>query len=131
VPATVQEALAEFIADGHFGAHIRRMSRLYHTRRDHMVEGLKLLAGGASLRVTVPAGGMQMMMELDGSIDDVELASAAGTLGLTARPLSRHYLAQQPKRGLYLGFAAWDEREITAGLALLRKAVRKVAGPAR
>ena len=43
----IQEAFAELIADGHFLAHLRRMRRLYHARRDHLVEGLERHLGEA------------------------------------------------------------------------------------
>ena len=46
----IQEALAEFIADGHFLAHLRRMRRLYHARRDHLVEGLERHLGEVLVR---------------------------------------------------------------------------------
>src|SRR5258708_20579444 len=40
VPAPLQEALAEFIDDGIFAAHIRRMTRIYRERRDRLVQAL-------------------------------------------------------------------------------------------
>jgi GntR family transcriptional regulator/MocR family aminotransferase len=37
VSAPLQNALAEFIEDGHFAAHIRKMTRVYRGRRDRLV----------------------------------------------------------------------------------------------
>jgi len=59
----VQEALAEFIADGHFLAHLRRVRRLYHARRDHLVEGLQRHLGEV-LAAEVPSGGIQLVARL-------------------------------------------------------------------
>ncbi len=41
VPASLQEALAEFIDQGHFAAHIRKMTRIYRGRRDRHGAGAR------------------------------------------------------------------------------------------
>ncbi len=56
VPAPVQDALAEFIDDGHFAAHIRKMTRVYRSRRDHLLQALQVHAGD-HLTIEPPAGG--------------------------------------------------------------------------
>ena len=53
VPAADQAALADFITEGHFAAHVRRMRALYATRRAHLVASLRrrgLHLGYASVR---------------------------------------------------------------------------------
>lgn len=55
MPAPVQDALAEFIDDGHFAAHIRKMTRIYRARRDRLVQALSA-AAGAHLTLEPPAG---------------------------------------------------------------------------
>ena len=120
----VQDALAEFIVDGHFSAHIRKMTRLYHRRRDHLVRALNTLAG-ARLMVSPPSGGMQLVVDLHSDIDDCEIAAQLDKAGVAARPLSRHFIGQIRRGGLFLGFAAWNEREIDAGVDVIDQVLRK------
>jgi GntR family transcriptional regulator / MocR family aminotransferase len=71
VSAPLQNALAEFIDDGQFAAHIRKMTRIYRGRRDRLVQAL-----GAShaLKIAPPAGGMQLLVQLDARQNDVDIA---------------------------------------------------------
>jgi len=122
--APVQDALAEFIEDGHLSAHIRKMTRLYHRRRDHLVEALNAIAG-ARLTVVPPSGGMQLVVDLESHTDDCEVAAQLGKAGVAARPLSRHFIGDIRGRGLFLGFAAWNEHEIDAGVEIIDRVMRK------
>lgn len=122
--APVQDALAEFIEDGHLSAHIRKMTRLYHRRRDHLVEALNAVAA-ARLTVVPPSGGMQLVVDLEPHTNDCELAARLGRAGVAARPLSRHFIGETRGCGLFLGFAAWSEREIDAGVEIIDQVMRK------
>jgi GntR family transcriptional regulator/MocR family aminotransferase len=44
---------------------------------------------------------------------------------VTTRPLSRHFIGCIAAQGLFLGFAAWNEREIDAGAAIIGDVLRK------
>jgi GntR family transcriptional regulator/MocR family aminotransferase len=127
VAPPLQEALAEFIDDGHFSAHIRKMTRIYRGRRDRMVKALTAVAGPA-LKITAPAGGMQILVELDARQDDVDVAKRLAKLGVTARPLSRHFTGEIAGQGLFLGFAAWTEQEIDAGADAIGSVIRDLPG---
>jgi GntR family transcriptional regulator/MocR family aminotransferase len=124
VSAPLQDALAGFVEDGHFAAHIRRMTRVYRARRDRMVAALSAEAGD---RITIapPPGGMQLLVELADDRDDQSLTRDLAAAGITARPLSRHFTGAIGGQGLFLGFAAWDEREIDAGAAILGRVMRQ------
>jgi GntR family transcriptional regulator/MocR family aminotransferase len=111
----VQEALAEFIADGHFLAHIRRVRRLYHARRDHLVEGLARHLGEA-LAVEVPPGGIQLVARLKRGATDQGVVKRMIKAGVEVRALSSLSLDRPCDHGLLLGFAAWRESEISAAV---------------
>ena len=111
----VQEALAEFIADGHFLAHLRRMRRLYHARRDHLVEGLERYLGDV-LSAEVPSGGIQMVARLKRGRADQAAVKRLVEAGVVARAISSLALGKPRDHGLLLGFAAWRESEISAAL---------------
>ncbi|MGY8634935.1 PLP-dependent aminotransferase family protein [Bradyrhizobium sp. 14AA] len=111
----VQEALAEFIADGHFLAHLRRMRRLYHARRDHLVAGLQRHLD-EMLSVEVPPGGIQLVARLKRGTADQAAAKRLAAAGVETRALSSLSLDRPRDHGLLLGFAAWRESEISAAV---------------
>ncbi|MBR0824326.1 PLP-dependent aminotransferase family protein [Bradyrhizobium manausense] len=111
----IQEALAEFIADGHFLAHLRRMRRLYHARRDHLVGGLQRHLGEL-LSVEVPAGGIQLVARLKRGHADQPAVKRLIEAGVETRALSSLSLDRPRDHGLLLGFAAWRENEITTAV---------------
>ncbi len=110
-----QEALAEFIADGHFLAHLRRMRRLYHARRDHLVEGLQRHLGEV-LSVEVPSGGIQLVARLKRGRADQAAVKRLVEAGVETRALSSLALGRPRDHGLLLGFAAWRENEISVAV---------------
>ncbi len=123
VPAVVQDALSEFIGDGTYAAHVRRVTRIYRARRDRLVQAL-LSEVGDALVIEPPAGGMQMLVRCRARRDDRKVVAALADAGVTARPLSMHFIGRPPERGLFLGFAAWNEREIDAGARVIGTVVR-------
>ncbi|MDB5655430.1 MAG: transcriptional regulator, GntR family/aminotransferase family protein, partial [Tardiphaga sp.] len=125
-----QDALAEFIDDGHFAAHIRKMTRIYRVRRDRMIEALSA-AAGAHLTIEPPAGGVQLLAYLDPRRDDRAIAARLAAAGVTARPLSPHFTGAIDGQGLFLGFAAWNEAEIDAAAATIGRVLAETAFPPR
>jgi GntR family transcriptional regulator/MocR family aminotransferase len=123
VPVALQIALADFITAGTYRSHIRKMTRLYRTRRDRLVQALVAEAGDR-LAIECPAGGMQLLARCDRGTDDVALSKRLGQAGVTARPLSDMLFHKSRERGLFLGFAAWNEAEIDAGARVIGRLMR-------
>lgn len=111
VASGVQFALADFIAEGHLRAHVRRMCALYEERQAVLLEALEREFAGF-FQVEKPAGGMQFIADLVGGGDDEAMALALGTGGIGARPVSRLYLAEPKRFGFLLGFAGYKQDAI-------------------
>jgi GntR family transcriptional regulator/MocR family aminotransferase len=111
----IQEALAEFITDGHFLAHVRRMRRLYHARRDHLVDCLQRHLGDV-LSVEVPSGGIQLVARFKRGTADQAAVKRLVAAGVETRALSSLALGRPQDHGLLLGFAAWRESEISTAV---------------
>ncbi|MBM5584951.1 aminotransferase class I/II-fold pyridoxal phosphate-dependent enzyme [Burkholderia pseudomallei] len=110
-PTLLQAALADFIEQGHFARHLKRMRTLYGERRTLVVHALRH-AFGERLIVDLPAGGMQFAARFteghEGPVDDVGVAARARDAGLAVLPLSIWYAnnhTRQTPRGLIIGFA--------------------------
>lgn len=107
-PTLLQAAVADFIGQGHFARHLKRMRALYGERRVLIVHALEQ-AFGERLIVDLPPGGIQFAVQFaegpDGPVDDVAVAARAREAGLAVLPLSIWYANGRARRGLVMGFA--------------------------
>jgi len=109
-----QLAMNDFIRQGHFGRHLRRMRMLYMERRRMLIRGLP-----AGLEVIGSEAGLHLVAMLPDGLDDLAVAKRARDAGLSVIPLSS-CCAQKPKRGgLILGFGGIGEAQIKEGVAKL------------
>jgi GntR family transcriptional regulator/MocR family aminotransferase len=126
VAADVQAALDDFLVEGHFAAHVRRMRALYGDRQERLVRALRRRLGGL-IAVERHEGGMQVAATMQADADDVAASRAADAEGVVAPALSTYHLATPVVRGLHLGYAGVPEREIGAGVERLARAVERAA----
>ncbi|WP_245408841.1 PLP-dependent aminotransferase family protein [Rhizobium wuzhouense] len=104
-PSTLAEdALTEFLRDGHFSAHIKRARKRVKAARDALVEALRC----DRLTVTVPEQGLHLVAELDGAEDDCALAHQARAVGFGVKALSPLYAGPTERRGLVVGFSGFQ-----------------------
>ena len=118
-PATLQQAVVcEFMQEGHFAAHIRRMRQLYREQRDTLAETLMQQAGDR-LDVAVPDQGMHLVAYLSDGSSDIAIEAAAQRAGIVVRAISRFYRAARPQPGLMLGFSGFPRQLIVPSAARL------------
>jgi GntR family transcriptional regulator/MocR family aminotransferase len=118
-PATLQQAVvSEFMKEGHFAAHIRRMRQLYRDQRDALAETLMRRAA-AWLDVALPDQGMHLVAYLADGSSDVAIEAAAQRAGIVVRAISRFYRAARPRPGLMLGFGGFPRQLIVPAAARL------------
>ncbi|HTZ96675.1 MAG TPA: PLP-dependent aminotransferase family protein [Terriglobales bacterium] len=121
-PATFSQAvLADFIQEGHFSRHIRRMRLLYRERRNALVENIEKEFGGAA-KVTGEQAGMHLCVVMDGILDR-EVVDRAARAGLWLVPLSSSY-TQKPHQGFVLGFGSTPVKEMANAVRKLRAQLR-------
>lgn len=118
-PSFFQEVLADFIGEGHFARHIRRMRVLYRERRSALVDRIREELG-TMVEVLGGEAGMHLTVTLPNKIHDVEIAERAAHENLWLWPLSPNYLGEATRSGFVLGFGGTDAAEIPG-------AVRKLA----
>ena len=124
-PTLYQLALAEFLADGHFGRHLRRMRAVYRERRDALLEGLDRHCAEL-LDVPNADAGLHVAGILREGIDDVDVIRRMAGRGLTATPLSACYAGHARRSGLLLGFGGSDARRLIAATRLLGEILHEV-----
>jgi GntR family transcriptional regulator/MocR family aminotransferase len=104
VPIHVQAALADFIGEGRFRAHLRQMNTLYASRMAATVDALQRHLGEI-MRIGVGAGGLQLVTWFhDERVDDRVIALALNAQGFAMRPMSSFYLGRA-RPGLLFGIA--------------------------
>ncbi|MDN4574728.1 GntR family transcriptional regulator [Pandoraea cepalis] len=119
--ASVQHAVTEFMHDGHYLRHLRRMKRLYTARQDALVRCLKQLASD-SIKVQASAG-MTVVVALPQSVSDIDIALRARAFGLAPVPLSPWYTGNPGQQGLLLGVTNLQDRTLTANCSRLLELV--------
>jgi GntR family transcriptional regulator/MocR family aminotransferase len=131
-----QAVLADFLAEGHFGRHIRRMREIYSERLSVLLaEARTHLAG--RLDISNVEAGLQTVGWLRGGIRGETAEKAALARGVEVTSLGRYAQPPMPEtpetpekaeNGLLLGFAAVDVPEIRRGVRELALALEGLEG---
>lgn len=117
-PQFFQAVLTDFMREGHFGRHIRRMRQLYAGRRAALVDGIKK-EFASELRLVGAEAGMHLAVMLPKGLNDEELATRAARQRLWVQPLSPAYLGKA-QHGLVLGFGSTPAGEMPKAVRLLK-----------
>jgi len=117
-----QAVTADFMTEGHFARHIRRMRNLYAARRGALAEALADRFG-ARFGIEMQAGGMRLIARLDAREDDRALAARALAHGLAPSPLSPCAIQRDCGQGLLLGFTNVAEEDAPALAEQLHRAL--------
>jgi GntR family transcriptional regulator/MocR family aminotransferase len=119
-PVLEQAILTDFIVDGHFGRHVRRMREVYAARLAVLLEeGRRHLDG--LLTISDIEAGLQTVGWLADGLDARRVAAAAAEHDVQVTPTAEYAMARQRREGLQLGFAAVDEFELKRGVRELAR----------
>lgn len=117
-----QAVLADFIEEGHFARHLRRMRTLYGERQVVLVQRLRRELGG-ELEVICAEAGLHLVGWLPPGTDDSRISQAALRQGVETAPVSGYAMQPLARGGLVLGYAMLNEQEIYTGVERLRRAI--------
>jgi GntR family transcriptional regulator/MocR family aminotransferase len=110
-PELMQAVAAEFIAQGHFARHIKRMRALYARRRAMLADAFAPYAQDG-LTVHLEGGGMHLLVDVREDLDDVGMARRAREAGFAVHALTAWRNGVPGRRGLLMGFTnVRDEAE--------------------
>ncbi|OAZ79635.1 MocR-like pyridoxine biosynthesis transcription factor PdxR [Raoultella planticola] len=118
VPTLWQQTLADFIHEGHFWRHLKKMRTCYAQRRQWLESAL--LAQGFS--VVPQLGGIQLVITVNG--DDRALAVKARQAGLSVQALSDWRMQSRGEGGLLVSFTNLTSMAMaTEAVRLLKEAL--------
>ncbi len=118
-PSFYQDVVADFMNEGHFARHIRRMRVLYRERRSSLVESIKKELDDI-VEILGDEAGMHLAVKLRNRTRDLEVAEHAARQNLWLWPLSSAYAGTTAPQGFILGFASTPVREIPGAARKLR-----------
>lgn len=114
VPLLTQAVLTDFISEGHFNRHLRKMRRYYQQRKQYAVALLS--SGLPKCQVHARDAGLHLVLEFPRRLDDQALAMQLTTLGLKVQPLQRYLFNNEQRSGLILGIANHSAAQFDAAL---------------
>jgi GntR family transcriptional regulator / MocR family aminotransferase len=120
----IQAALADFIEEGHFASHIRRLKQTYAERRRLLQAALAPIVN-VGARLSPVDSGLHLVVEFDAHVDDAHVAEMAAAQDLRVYPLSHYCFGNQPEKGLIIGYAYAATEHITEYGNLLAEIIQK------
>ncbi len=125
-PTVEQGVLADFIGEGHYVRHVRRVRALYAERQEALLDAAASDLRGL-LALAPSVAGLHLIGALPRGLCDVDAASAAAAAGVDVWALSpcRLVAGSAPAGGLLLGYAGFDPRTIRVGVQALGGALER------
>lgn len=129
-PLLGQAVLADFMADGHFDRHLRRMRAAYRERLEALVAAAERFCGDA-LQLRPVRTGLHCVADLR-EADAERVSREAATRGVEVTPLSGYYLGRgRVMNALVLGFAPSRPDALSRGMEKLASAISAAGRPDR
>ena len=123
-PTLYQRALAEFLQQGHFARHLRRMRSAYLERRNALLQGLDLHCRDL-VRVHNSDAGLHVSVVLREGADDHDVAARLGQRGVATLALSSSYIGATRRQGLLLGFGCAEPPRLLEATRILGDVLRE------
>ena len=126
-PVLDQLTFADFLTEGEFDRHLRRMRPTYRKRRDALLAALARHL--PDLRPAGIAAGLHLVAWLPDGLAEAPVVDAAARRGLGVHGVAGYRMARTGPAGLIFGYATLNERTIDTGIALLADVINEVATP--
>jgi len=121
----LQATLADFMNEGHFSSHIRKMRLLYSQRLQLLLQAIRRNFGD-QLLISGGEAGLHLTLSLPPSCNDKLICEQAALEGIIVRPLSSYYMTPKSARsGLLLGYASVPDDNIAPAFDKLAMVIRR------
>ena len=118
-----QMVMTDFIREGHFSRHIKRMRALYMEKRNALAAAIGAQADGV-LEIVGEEAGLLLATLLPPGIDDVEIVTKVPKGSAMIYPLSECYASPPQRGGLMFGYANLSVQEIPAVVEAVKTVIR-------
>lgn len=124
-PILEQIILAEFLEEGHFTRHIRKMRILYKERQDFLINEISKELGDM-ITIQPSPSGMHVLAWLPEYLDDKKVSQYLIGNNLITYPLSNFVLKYKRKPALILGYTAFNNEEIKQGVNIFKDSLKSL-----
>jgi len=131
-PLLEQMALADFIREGHYARHLRRMRAAYRERLETLDDAATRVCGGM-LSLRKVQTGLHAVADLIGPGENNEerVYEEARDRGIEVTPLGMYYMGRRTARALLLGFASTRPDTLRRGIERLAASIEAARRPVR
>jgi GntR family transcriptional regulator/MocR family aminotransferase len=119
-PNLEQQTLAEFIASGAYGRHLRRVQRRNAVRRRTLLDAVDRYLGDR-IELTGDAAGAHVALWPRRRVSEESIVARAKLQGVGVYGLAVYHLQRVPRPGLMLGYSRLSEGQIHEGICRLAK----------
>lgn len=123
-PTLTQAAVADFINEGHFERHLRRLRNEYGRRRRTLVQALDNHLNNLVEYSNVEAG-LHIMLYLPVDLDESHIVLSARSAGVGVYPGSAYHLHKPERPSILLGFSGLRSSEIREGVERLADVIKR------
>ena len=117
-----QAAVTDFITEGHFERHVRRLREVYGSRHGVLLQTLADEMPAEIVYSKEPAG-QQILLRLPTHMDEKRVIERATEAGVKIYPGATYHLQQPAPPTILLGFGPLNERQIMEGIGRLAKVI--------
>ncbi|WP_044530363.1 MocR-like pyridoxine biosynthesis transcription factor PdxR [Herbaspirillum sp. B65] len=121
-----QAVLTDFIVEGHYASHIRKMRQVYAHRHALLRAAISDYLG-PDWPVASHEAGLHLVLGLPDDADDVAICKELEKKEISVRPLSRYFdPATHARKGLLMGYACVEDASIRAGVRVVAAAFKEM-----
>ncbi|KMJ46967.1 hypothetical protein AB204_00255 [Xenorhabdus khoisanae] len=113
-----QAALAQFISEGHYARHVRRIRKICYERHEALINAIKKYLPHI-FKVQPTDSGIHVVCWLLNGLKESEVIKKCHQIGLGIQPLSRYCMQPHEREGVLLGYAAHTPTEIEESIKQL------------
>ncbi len=121
-PSFEQIVLNDYIREGHFTRHIRRMRKIYTNKREALLKALRGHLGNI-IGINDCGAGLHIVVRLPEGVDDNIVSLALRTRGYEVPALSSYALVKPKYGGLLFGITALDDEEMDGAVRRIRPVI--------
>jgi len=125
-PTLTQAAVADFIGEGHFERHLRRLRKEYGQRRRILIGELEKQLPGIFNYSAVEAG-LHVMLYLPPEFDERKVVGEGAAAGIGIYPGQPYHLGESLHPSILLGFSGLSRQQITEGVKVLAEVMRRLS----
>ncbi|WP_340617082.1 PLP-dependent aminotransferase family protein [Xenorhabdus entomophaga] len=113
-----QAALVQFISEGHYARHVRRIRKICYERHEALINAIKKHLPHI-FKVQPTDSGIHVVCWLLNGVRESEVIKKCHQIGLGIQPLSRYCMQPYKREGVLLGYAAHTPTEIEENIKRL------------